>query len=161
MVNTSTSHTITALRQTFAGFGLLKQVVSDNGPQFRETMAYGTSVFRHTTPHPMAERFLQTFKQFMKASQNDGRTLQQRLADFLLSYRITPHITTNQNTLFIITWKRMCSTNKVIEKNTTINKQKHVHLKSDKQSGPGTSGLETNGNQERLFDNWGPHYLSR
>ena len=33
----------------------------------------------------------------MKASENDGRCLAHRLADFLLSYRATPHSTTKQS----------------------------------------------------------------
>ena len=153
--------------------------MSDNAPQFtsEEFSLFmrnnGIRPIRISPYHPssngMAERFVQTFKQSMKASQNDGRTLQQRLADFLLSYRITPHSTTNQSPSSLLLNRIICSRltlvhpnlethvfNKVIKKNTTINEQKHVHLKSDKQSWPGTSGLETNDNQERLFDNWAP-----
>ena len=87
MVNTSTSHTITTLRQTFAHFGLPKQVVSDTGPQFtlEEFSLFmrnnGIRHIRISPYHPssngMVERFYQMFKQSMKASQNDGRTLQQ------------------------------------------------------------------------------------
>ena len=87
MVNTSASHTITALRQIFARFGLSEQVVSDNGSQFTSvefSSFMRNNGIRHIRISPyypssngMAERFVQTLKQSMKASQNDGRTLQQ------------------------------------------------------------------------------------
>ena len=38
---------------------------------------------------------VQTFKQSMRKTANDGIPLQQRLANFLLTYRTTPHATTN------------------------------------------------------------------
>ena len=41
------------------------------------------------------ERFVRTFKQVMRASQQDGLTPQHRLENFLLTYRSTPHATTN------------------------------------------------------------------
>ncbi|MGJ8945921.1 hypothetical protein AB9K17_23820, partial [Salmonella enterica subsp. enterica serovar Kentucky] len=43
------------------------------------------------------ERFVQTFKRAMKASQHDGKSLQHRLSNFLLTYRSAPHATTNQS----------------------------------------------------------------
>lgn len=53
-----------------------------------------------TTPyHPAsngeAERFVRTFKQCMKATKYDGLPLSQRLTNFLLSYKSTPHATTH------------------------------------------------------------------
>ena len=36
-------------------------------------------------------------KRSLKASRNDGRSLSHRLAEFLLSYRTTPHATTNSS----------------------------------------------------------------
>ena len=107
MTNTSAHQTIHTLRQLFSSYGMPEQVVSDNGPQF---IAQEFSDFmrsngiRHTrcSPyHPASngavERFIQTFKQSMKASQNDRRSLSHRIANFLLSYRVTPHTTTNQS----------------------------------------------------------------
>ena len=41
------------------------------------------------------ERFVQTFKQVVKAGEKDGRTLENRLSSFLQSYRSTPNATTN------------------------------------------------------------------
>ena len=44
----------------------------------------------------MAERFVRTFKQAMKAGCADSLTLQHRLANFLLTFHTTPHATTNE-----------------------------------------------------------------
>ena len=43
----------------------------------------------------MAERFVRTFKQSMKASKQDGRSISHRLENFLLTYHTTPHSITN------------------------------------------------------------------
>ena len=105
MSSTSTAKTITVLHHLFATYGIPEQVVSDNGPQFVaeefETFLKrnGVKQIRCAPYHPSSngavERFIQTFKKAMKASEKDGRTLSHRLADFLLTYRATPHATTN------------------------------------------------------------------
>ena len=113
MTNTSTAKTIAVLRHLFAAYGLPEQVVSDNGPQFTseefEAFMKGNGV-KHTRSapyHPASngavERFIQTFKQAMKASDKESHTFSHRLANFLLTYRSTPHATTNRApcTLFL------------------------------------------------------------
>ena len=104
--STTSSKTIAVLRQLFATYGLPQQLVSDNGPQFTsdEFAAFlkgnGVQHSRCTPYHPAsngeAERFVRTFKEAMKASHYEGLTLQHRLQNFLLTYRSTPHSTTNQ-----------------------------------------------------------------
>lgn len=79
MSSTSANQTITVLRQLFAAYGLPEQVVSDNGPQFvaQEFADFmKNNGIRHTrcSPyHPSSngavERFIQTVKQSMRASQ--------------------------------------------------------------------------------------------
>ena len=96
MTSTSAAKTITMLRHLFAAYGLPEQVVSDNGPQFIseefQTFLKGNGVkhIRSAPYHPSSngavERFIQTFKQSMKASLHDGRSLSHRLANFLLAY---------------------------------------------------------------------------
>ena len=51
----------------------------------------------HPSSNGAAERFIQTFKQSMKASNLDGKsiTLSHRLENFLLTYHTSPHATTN------------------------------------------------------------------
>ena len=93
---TSAAKTITALRKLFASYGLPEQVVSDNG-HLREfhlfVKNYGIKHIRCAPYHPSSngavERFNHTFKQALKASAEDGKTLSHRLADFLLTHRST------------------------------------------------------------------------
>jgi len=49
----------------------------------------------HPASNGLAERMVQTFKQSMKKTAKDDVSLQQRLANFLLTYRTTPQATTN------------------------------------------------------------------
>ena len=106
MTTTSAAKTIATLRHLFSTYGLPEQVVSDNGPQFTSEefqqfiQSNRVKHIRCAPYHPASngavERFNQTFKRALKASQKDGRSLSHRLADFLLTYRFTPHSTTNR-----------------------------------------------------------------
>ena len=81
--------------------------MSDNGTQFTSeefekfTKSNGIKHIRTTPYHPssngLAERFVQTFKRAMRASEHDGKSFQHRLSNFLLTYRSSPHATTNQS----------------------------------------------------------------
>ena len=105
MSTTTAAQTITVLRQIFMTHGIPEQLVSDNGPQFTSSefadfcKANGIKHIHVSPYHPasngLAERMVQTFKQSMKKTANDGVPLQQRLANFLLTYRTTPQATTN------------------------------------------------------------------
>ena len=100
--------TIKVMRLLFAQFGLPEQLVSDNGPQFVSEeseeflKAHGVMHLRSTPYHPATngavERLVRTFKQSMKAALKSGAstTLQCQLQNFLLSYRTTPHTTTQK-----------------------------------------------------------------
>ena len=48
----------------------------------------------HPSTNGLAERFVQTFKNAMRASEHDGFSLIGRLNTFLGKYRATPHATT-------------------------------------------------------------------
>ena len=104
MPQTSTARTITVLRQLFATHGIPEQVVTDNGSQFTSedfTKFVKANGIRHSLSFPYhpasngeAERFVRTFKEAMKTSNNTGLTLAHRTNNFLLTYRTTPHTTT-------------------------------------------------------------------
>ena len=107
MSSTTASATIRELRRLFASFGLPEQLVSDNGPQFvseefqsflkANRVKHLRSAPYHPSSNGLAERFVRTFKQALKASESSSQTYNQRLMSFLLSYRTTPHSTTGMS----------------------------------------------------------------
>lgn len=104
MKSTTAEKTIEKLCEMFSRFGFPEQLMSDNEPQFvskefeRFLKANGVQHIRSTPYHPstngLAERFVQSMKNALKASQGQG-TLHQHLKSFLLSYRNVAHSTTN------------------------------------------------------------------
>ena len=107
MKETTAPKTIQELLKLFATYGLPLHVVTDNGPQFTST-DFATFLKSnwikhikcspyHPSSNGAAERQVQTFKRSLKASVQKGRPLQQALCKFLLSYRNTPHATTNES----------------------------------------------------------------
>ena len=104
MKSSTSAHTIVALRDMFARWGLPEQLVTVNGTQFtsEEFQAFlrsnGIKHIRTAPYHPAtngsAERLVQTVKQALKAGMHRGAVLEQCLASFLLQYRNTPHATT-------------------------------------------------------------------
>ena len=104
MDSTMSSKTITVLREMFARYGLPRQIVSDNGPQFtsnefKEFLASNgvkhiTTSSYHPSSNGAAEQMVQTVKRAAQAGLQCGDSLDQAPAVFLLRYRITPHATT-------------------------------------------------------------------
>ncbi|KAJ8021906.1 hypothetical protein HOLleu_39239 [Holothuria leucospilota] len=108
MSSITTSKTIAILRNLFASYGLPDTVVSDNGPQFiskefsdfmqNNKIKHIRVAPYHPASNGAAERFVQVLKQSLKAGQGKSPlTLHHRIANFLLSYRSTPHSTTNRS----------------------------------------------------------------
>ena len=106
MMTTTAEKTIVELR-VFATHGLPEQLVSDNGSQFTADVfqqflkGNGIKHVRSAPHHPStngeAERFVQTFKNDMKAAKNDTGSLESKLARFLLVYRSTTNTTTGES----------------------------------------------------------------
>ena len=106
MGSTTAKSTIAVLRQVFASHGLPLQLVTDNGPQFvsndfKQYLEANGVKHIHCAPyHPasngLAERFVKTFKTAMLIAERQGTPQELRLPNFLLSYRSTPHATTNR-----------------------------------------------------------------
>lgn len=96
--------TINCLREIFARFGLPLTVVTDNGPSFKseefEFFLKNNGILdKCTSPyHPasngLAERYVQTVKQGLRALSQESGDLNKKLAGFLMQYRKTPHSTT-------------------------------------------------------------------
>ena len=99
--STSAEATITALRLLFATHGIPEQLVSDNGSGFRSaefkefTSRNGIKHIFISPYHPasncLAERAVQTFKATVTKMEGP---MDQRIARFLLQYRVTPQTTT-------------------------------------------------------------------
>ena len=112
MDSTTSSKTITVLREMFARYGLPRQLVSDNGPQFTLSefkqflrcngVKHITTAPYHPSSNGAAERLVQTVKQAIRAGHQKGVPLERTLVVFLLQYRSTPHATTglSPSTLF-------------------------------------------------------------
>ena len=106
MSTTTTTKTLQVLRSLFARYGIPEQLVSDNGPQFVseefETFMKQNGVKHikcspyHPSSNGQAERFVRTFKQAVQAGEREGKPLDQRLENFLIMYRVTPHATTGE-----------------------------------------------------------------
>ncbi|KAK3750552.1 hypothetical protein QZH41_011085, partial [Actinostola sp. cb2023] len=104
MSTTTAESTTNALRSIFSRFGLPEQIVSDNGPPFQSSeyelflkmngiQRVLTSPY-HQSSNGQAERFVQTFKNFMKAASAAPGNLHRKMHDFLLTYRSSPNATT-------------------------------------------------------------------
>lgn len=100
-----TTKTLThALDNLFVKFGLPEIIVSDNGRQMtsedfkqyclKKSIKHITVSPYHPKGNGLAERFVRTFKDRMKASRNSSQNQASRLNNFLFSYRNTPHNTT-------------------------------------------------------------------
>jgi transposase InsO family protein len=106
MRKTTATKTTQALRTIFSRNGLPEQIVSDNDSQFvseefqQFTKLNGITHIKSAPYHPatngLVERFVQTFKQSMRAMKGERSDLHKKLANFLLVYRNTSHSITNE-----------------------------------------------------------------
>lgn len=106
MNSTTANATITVLRSLFARYGLPRQVVTDNGPQFIagefKVFLKGNQIEHTLCPpyHPasngLAEKHVQTFKRMFEKSPQMS-SLQHKVANVLFHYRNIPHSTTGKS----------------------------------------------------------------
>ena len=85
MPSTTSQRTTVVLSTYFARYGLPEQLVSDNGPQFtshefetfiqQQGIKHIKSAPYHPSTNGLAERFVQTFKNSMRTSESDGKSL--------------------------------------------------------------------------------------
>lgn len=97
----TSSSTISQLMSVFTTHGVPEQLVSDNGTAFTSTefktflqqngIRHTTSAPYHPATNGLAERAVQTLKQFLKKSTRG--LLENNISKFLFRYRITPHST--------------------------------------------------------------------
>ncbi|XP_061196633.1 uncharacterized protein K02A2.6-like [Saccostrea echinata] len=143
MSTTTADRTVDVLRRIFSRNGLPDQLVSDNGPQFvsetfQDFMKYNG--IRHTTSAPyhprtngLAERLVQTLKQSMRASKVEETSITNRLANFLLTYRSSPHSTTGETPAKLFLGRELCTRLTRLKpnvRNTVEAKQESMHYRT-------------------------------
>lgn len=103
----SSKTTIKICREIFSRFGMPKYIVSDNGRQFlshefKEFLRNNGIKQKLTAPyHPatngLAERFVQTIKQAIRATNSSSHDREKELYKILLQFRKMPHTATNKS----------------------------------------------------------------
>ena len=143
MQSTTSTKTIEVLRNLFSMYGVPEHIVSDNGSQFASEefaifMKMNGIHHTRTAPyHPatngLAERFVQSLKQGLKASKSSEHSLSKRLDNFLMMYRSTVHSNTGvtPSSLFLKRelWTRfdLLRPNREIEVDWKQSQQKQTH----------------------------------
>ena len=104
--STTAQSTVDILRSLFASHGLPLQLVSDNSPQCvsaefaefleRNKVKHVRCAPYHPASNGLAERFVRTFKEAMKAGNATAKSVHKKLVNFLLRYQATPHPTTGR-----------------------------------------------------------------
>ena len=110
----TTAATIHHLRSIFATHGLPEMLVTDNASIFtseefklftkQNRIRHVTSSPYHPASNGLAERAVQTFKEFMKKTSGDP--INTRVLRFLFQYRITPHSTTGNSPAELLLGRR-------------------------------------------------------
>ena len=100
-----TDNTIKTLKLWFSQFSIPKQLVSDNGVQFTSTefksfiektgINHIRTAIYHQSSNGQVERYVQTIKQALRAEKQSKKPIDEKINDFLMSYRSTPHTTTS------------------------------------------------------------------
>ena len=103
----------------FTAYGVPEHIVTDNGPQFisqqftdfvrAQGIQHSQSALYHPATNGLAERFVQTLKQAMKASFSSGLPLAHHLCDFLLTYHSTVHATTGVTPSLLFLQRKLCT----------------------------------------------------
>ena len=104
--NTTSAATIRELRKIFSTWGIPKMIVSDNGRQLVSEeieQFYKSNGIKHIhipaykpQCNGLAERMVRTFKTAMKKMKGENSDVAKNLSSWLLTYRNTPHATTQQ-----------------------------------------------------------------
>ena len=141
--STNSNATISPLRVLFSAFGLPEAIHTDNASVFTSTeindffrrngINYTTSAPYHPASNGLAERAVQTFKLAMRKQQTG--TLEEKLARFLFSYRITPHTTTGETPAKLLMGRQLISHLSLFHPNKVARsqqQQKRHHVKSVK-----------------------------
>ncbi|XP_063635189.1 uncharacterized protein K02A2.6-like [Cydia splendana] len=141
MTRTTAKAVIKVLRETFARFGLPKEVVSDNGPPFTsqemdEFMRLNGITHTFTAPyHPSsngaAEGAVKLCKRAIKKAIRENRDIEETLQTFLLNYRNCEQGTTGETPAMLLQKRRLRS--RLDQLKPTCAVEKRVHRAQHKQ----------------------------
>ncbi|XP_058456730.1 uncharacterized protein K02A2.6-like [Malaya genurostris] len=108
----TTSTTIEKMREYFATFGLPSILVTDRGTQFtsdqfqhflkKNGIVHKMGAPYHPATNGQAERYVQTFKDKIKALKCSRSDVQKELQQMLMAYRRTPHPATGKSPSLIV-----------------------------------------------------------
>lgn len=107
MVNINSSSTISILREYFSQWGIPKKIVSDNGTSLcsveMETFLKMNGIMHirsapfHPSSNGAAENLVRTFKNFLKKSQCNKKSIDHDIQRFILAYNSTEHCSTQKS----------------------------------------------------------------
>ena len=144
MTSTTAEKTVERLRTLFSTWGIVEELVSDNGPQFVshifKTFMEANGIKHTLVPayHPSsngaAERSVAVLKKALKTQVFDAKykgknySLEHKLSNFLLTYRNTPQTTTKESPAVLFLKRQLRSRLTLIKPN----KETSVENKQDK-----------------------------
>ena len=169
--STSTSETTKVLLSLFSRYGLPDKLVSDNGAQFtseefKEFMSNCGILHIKTAPyHPQtngeAERFVQTFKNFIKRADHDKsmnqRQIDEAILKFLMTYRCTSHIGTEFTPSYIMLKRQIKNVFDLLRTKTSKIEIKNLehqdqHCEAESEYTEGESMLYRNYNSQNKWE---------
>ena len=128
-MTTIAEKTITELRRVFSTHDLPEQLVSNNRAQFTSevfqqflSIKHVRSALHHPSTNSEAKRFVQTFKNTMKAAKKNIGSFKTKLVRFLLVYRSTPNTTSGESPVELL-FHRQIRTRHSLVFSTIANKQ--------------------------------------
>ena len=95
----------------------------------RNSIKYIRCAPYHPSSNGLVKRFNQTLKQSLRASEKHGRSLAHRLCDCLLTYRATPHVTTNRTPASLMLNRELRTRFSLLQPDVSAD----VHAKQEKQ----------------------------
>ena len=118
IIRSTSSETIkNCLEKTFSTHGYPLQIVTDNAPNLTSAevseycSVYGIDHHKATPYWPQGnseiERFYRTLSKFIKTTNAEGRNWRSEINKFLLTYRNTPHCTTNVSPAMILMSRKL------------------------------------------------------
>ena len=138
MRSTTSEKTIEVLHTWFSRFGLVSEIVSDNGPQFTTDLfksfctKYGIRHIRssiyHASTNGMIERLVGSLKGSLKCQKNDSISMQKIVCKFLFSYRNTPHATTGEVPAVLMFGRRLRSKIDLLKPDLTAHVQSKQYV---------------------------------